>query len=557
MVTKKKGLARYLLPMILMFVLIFAFQCKKEVFITQGLKGGTLKTIMAWGQLTFNLNPFMSPGNRLAIASEIYESLVNIPFSGMETPLLATSYYWTKDNKILVMKLRKDVKWSDGEAFTSKDVVFTFNYIKDHKGLDQFAVWEPVKQLKKVNAISRNEVGFEFNTVNTPHLLAISKQPIVPEHIWAKINEPEIFTNNEPVGTGPFLFDKFSQENNIMYGMRNPDYWNPEKPFADVIEIRSVKDNNLCLLSMLNDEVDWSYTFVPDVKKVWVDKDPNNNRSWKPSINTVIWFMNTSKQPFSDPKFRKALAYALDKDLMSENVYQGIGAAHATGIPPGIRNEWVSDETNKRSYNYDPKKAKELLAGLGYAIKNGALHGPDNKPVREFKILVGAGWTDYIDLAQLIGDNLKVLGIRTTIDQQPWNTYYPSFQTGTYDTGIIAGQDIGPTPYYMYASHFGEIKPVGNTNFSRIVNNDILKALDAYQTTIDIKIRKKAMDVISNFMVDEVPYIPLTNATSHNLFNEKRFVGWPSDTNPYAQGAADTQEGALILSSVYMKKSVK
>lgn len=550
---KKNNIFKALL-IIFSFVLLISFNCKKQTTVNQGVKGGTVKVVMPWGQLTFNLNPFMSIGNRLAITSEIYESLIYIPFSGIETPLLAEEYYWTNKNRTLVMKLRKNVEWSDGRPFTSKDVEFTFNYIKEHKGLDQFGVWESVKQLKNVSAKTKYEVSFEFEEVNTPHLAAITKQPIVPEHLWADVADPAIYLNENSVGTGPFLFEKFSAENNIVYAKRNSNYWQTERPYANAIELRSVKDNNICLLTMLNDEADWSYTYIQNAKKVWSDKDPEYNKSWKPSINTVIWFMNSTKPPFNNPKFKRALGYAIDKDLMSENIYQGIGDAHPTGIPESIRNEWITKETKKRSYSYDPKRAQDLLKQLGYIKKGNVLHDPDGNPVRRFKILVGAGWTDYIGLAQIIGNNLKELGIDSVIDQQPWNTYYPSFQTGTYDTGIIAGQDIGPTPYYMYASHFGEIKNIGNTNFSRIEKKEILEALDNFQKSVDIYTRKEAIEIISNFIVEEVPYIPLTNATSHNLFNEKRFVGWPSDMNPYAQGAPDTQGGSLTLSSVYLRE---
>lgn len=538
---------------ILFTVILLFLGCKKEQVEMVGERGGTVKAVMPWGQLTFSLNPFMTSGNRLGIVAEIYECLIFISLTGKEYPLLATSYKWTNNNLDLVVDLRRGVQWSDGEAFTSKDVVFTFNYVKEHKALDQLGIWEPVKGLKSVEANGRYGVVFKFSVVNTPHLGPITTQLVVPEHIWVKVEDPSKYTNEDPVGTGPFFFKSFSQENNIIYGERNPNYWNKGKPYVDTVEMHSVKDNNLCLLAMLKGEADWSYTFVPNAKEVWVEKDAENNRYWKPVVNSVIWYINNEKPPLDNPKFRKALGLAVDKELMSENVYNGIGAAHSTGIPDNQQDEWIPGKLKKKAYEYDTDGAQKLLAEIGYQKRGDTLYGPDGEPVRNIKVLVGAGWTDYIGLAQIIVDNLKEIGISATIDQQPWNTYYPSFQTGTYDTGICWGQGIGPSPYFIFIRNFGEVKEEGNTNFSRYIKEDILNSLDAYQQNSDPKILKESISTILKLMLDDVPYIPLTNATSHNLFSEARFVGWPSESNPYADGAPDTQAGAIILSNVHLK----
>ncbi|MCK4796926.1 MAG: hypothetical protein KAT05_06060, partial [Spirochaetes bacterium] len=313
------------------------------------------------------------------------------------------------------------------------------------------------------------------------------------------------------------------------------------------------KDNNLCLLSMLKGEADWTYTHIQNIKEVWAKKNPEKNKYWNPVVNSVIWYLNNEKPPFDNPRFRKALAMALDKELMSENIYHGIGAAHVTGIPDNQQDEWIPNELKNKAYTYNPEGALELLAEIDYKKVGEKLIGPDGKPVKSFKILVGAGWTDYIGLAQIIVDNLKKIGITATIDQQPRNTYFPSFQTGTYETGICWGQGIGSTPYQIYIRNFGEIKEEGNTNFCRYIKDDILGALSTFQQTSDLKVRKKAMAIIIKLMLEDVPYIPLTNATSHNVFSEERYTGWPSESNPYADGAPDTQAGAIILSSIHLK----
>ena len=80
--------------------------------------------------------------------------------------------------------------------------------------------------------------------------------------------------------------------------------------------------------------------------------------------------------------------------------------------------------------------------------------GKDGKPLPTFKILVGAGWTDFITMAQVMSNNLKELGIDSTIDQQAWSSYAGGLQTGTYDMGISWGWGTAETPYNLFFQSF-------------------------------------------------------------------------------------------------------
>lgn len=530
--------------------------CKKNQVDNMVNKGGELKVVMPWGKLVFNLNPFMTPPNRLAIVSEIYECLIyinNTSSASKEYPLLATSYKWTGNNHNLVFNLRRGVQWNDGSLFTSKDIVFTFNYIKEHKVLDQYGIWDQNEGLQTVEADGRFKVIFKYSFVNKPHFDTLSKVLIIPKHVWKKIEKPLTYTNENPIGTGPFLYKNFSHKDNIIYGEKNPNYWNETKPYVDSIEIHSMRDNNQCLVSMLKGDMDWSFACISNIEEKWVSKNKKNNKYWSPSVNTVIWYLNTKKPPLDNSGFRKAFGMAVNKELMAKNVYNEEETAHPTGIPENQQDKWISGELNDKVYVYNPKKAQDLLEEIGYIKKDNILMNTDGKRIRNFKILVGSGWTDYIKLAKIIIENLKELGITATIDQQPWDIYFSSLQTGTYDTGICWGQGYGPNPYYIYVKNLSSIKERGNTNFSRYINNNIINSLDNYQKNTDPIILKKSIDTIITCVLENVPYIPLTNATSHHIFNETRFIGWPSDLNPYADGAPDHQGGAIILSSVYLK----
>src|SRR5581483_11030021 len=122
----------------------------------------------------------------------------------------------------LVVTTRKNAKWSDGKAFTPADVVFTFNYVKANPSIDVGGVWGGTT-LKSVKATGKNEVTFRFSKPDTPALVILSTQFIVPKHIWSSIKDPATATNTSPVGTGPFTMDSYSATT-IVY-KKNPHYW--------------------------------------------------------------------------------------------------------------------------------------------------------------------------------------------------------------------------------------------------------------------------------------------------------------------------------------------
>src|SRR6266567_1134786 len=151
---------------------------------------------------TCGFNPFNSSVNFLS-AGTVYEELtfVNGLKSGQTTDWLASSYKWSNGNKTLTVTIRPGVKWSDGKPLTAGDVLFTFNLLKAHPGLDLNASWSILKDVKR----SGDKVTFDFKDSAVPYFYYIAGQtPIVPQHVWASISNPVTFKDTHPVGTGPF-----------------------------------------------------------------------------------------------------------------------------------------------------------------------------------------------------------------------------------------------------------------------------------------------------------------------------------------------------------------
>ena len=517
--------------------------------------GGTLKVVEPWGSFTRSSNPFPPAGGQKlpGTNSLVYEYLFFINnVTGEEVPVLGVSYTWSKGNLELTVKTRQGVLWSDGKPFSARDVAFTFNYLKKYPALDINGLWAKTEGLEQVKAVDDHTVVFSFSKVNTPLFRSIASQAIVPEHIWSKIDNPVTYVNENPIGTGPFLLKSSSPQSAIY--VKNPNYWMKGRPYIDKVVYQAVKSNDTGLLMMLRDEADVSYLYIPDVVKTFVARNPKVHHYWWPVTNDNILYFNTAKKILDQPAFRKAVGMALDKDLMAKRVYYGaVSAADPSGIIPAQQGEWL-DADLKAAYSYDPQGAKQVLQKAGFTWDaQGNLLGPNGETLPTFKILVGAGWTDYISMAQIISQNLTKLGIHTSIDQEPFSSYMASLMSGTYDTAICWGTGSGPTPYYFYyrelspqfsASKIGENAA---SDYTRFTDPKVTQALAAYRATSDPVAQHKAITTIVRVVVSQVPFVPLNGRMHFLVYNESRFIGWPSAKNPYNDASAMEEIGALFM----------
>jgi len=221
-----------------------------------------------------NYNPF-SPNNLLA--GYFYEPLMVMNnYSCQPVPWLATDYKWN-DPQTLVFTIRDGVKWSDGQAFTPDDVVFTMNLLKKVPAFDQQGLW---KALDSVTA-DGNVVTFKFKEPSVPMFTRVLSQVILPKHIWEPLPDPTTFTNEQAVGTGPFMPSTFNGQ--LLEIKRNPDYWQADKIKVEKIQFhQSAGGNEVENLKLAKGEYDFNAMFVPNIAKAFVAKDPAHFHYWFP-----------------------------------------------------------------------------------------------------------------------------------------------------------------------------------------------------------------------------------------------------------------------------------
>ncbi len=356
--------------------------------------GGSLSMSLADDDVT-SFDPVV-PFDNMSIWTMllIYDQLIRVGPDGLSLEGgLAESWDVSEDNLTYTFHLRQ-TNFHDGTPATSADAEFAINRViqPDDSG------W-----------------AFLFSAVDTvsapdPETLVITlKQPWAPFEADLALYGASIFPKaafdaegeelwQHPIGTGPFMFDRWDKGSQIVL-KKNPEYWDEGKPYLDELVFKVLTDSNARLLQLQGGELDIA-TDVPFNQIEPLSANPDFTLIPDAVAKFTYMGLNTKRAPLDDKNFRQALNYAVDKDVIINNILFGAGQPATTYLPlmPGHDPEAVG-------YPYDLEKAKALLADS--AGKDGFT----------LSILTTVGDAVDAQVAQLVQASLQQLGGTITIEQ--------------------------------------------------------------------------------------------------------------------------------------------
>lgn len=507
------------------------------------------------GDFTNGFSPYSATSNYGA-QGMIYETLLFFNrMDGTTKPWLAQSYQLSSDAKTITFNLRKDVKWSDGTAFSSADVVFTLQMLKQYPGADTNNLWQTIKT---VAAPDSSTVVVNLKTAFSPILWYLAGQTwIVSKSHWANVGDPSKYADTSPVGTGPFKLKSFSPQ--LIDLVKNTGYWQPGKPAVSELRYPSFDSNTSAELLLAHKEVDWTGLFTPNIQQTYVSKDPNTNHYWFPNRNIVMLYLNTAKAPFNQLAVRQAISDSIDRTQLykvAESGYEPV--ANPTGLVLPANKSFLDPTYASNSFTLDTAKSNQLLTGEGFTKGSDGIYADKSGKKLSFTINVVTGWTDWVTEDQIIASNLKAIGIDARVNSLSYNAYFSALQTGSYDM-TISWTNPGPTPYYLYQSLLNSVNtaPIGkiaSSNFERWSDPATDQYLNQYATTADPAIQQKAIAGLEKVMVTQLPSIPLVFGATWNEYSTSNFTGWPTASNAYASPAPfdfpDSEIVALNLKPV-------
>jgi peptide/nickel transport system substrate-binding protein len=500
----------------------------------EALKGGssilTIQGDAGDPTLTENFNPFSSTqleGTRL-----IYEPL-EIPSSvnGTYIPFLATSYAFT-NSTTLVYTLRSGVKWSDGQAFSAADVVFTFDLLKKVVALDTTGVWT---QLKDVTSAG-NKVTMTFKSPSVPFAATVAQVPIVPAHIWKSVANPAKYTNTKPVGTGPFTLESFAPTEYTE--AKNTTYWSVNTIAPTAINFPAQSSNQSTnQLDVTSGKFDWSYNFLPNVKQTYVAKDPAHNTYWFPPGGTIGLYLNLTKAAYQNVDFRQGISLALDRTTIAQKAVNGYTtAASLSGlILPNLQSFLDPSLPNSGLVQQSTTKAAAAFQKAGYTTSGGKL--TKNGKQVTLKISMPGNFSDWVAAATEVKTELSKVGIAVTLDEPQYAQYEQEIGSGSFDAAI-GGFGGSGSPYTDFNNAFNSqyaapLNTATVNNFERFESPDVDKDLAALATATTTAAQNQDTYKLEQMMYSQQPVILLYYGGSWGLFSTKNFTGWPSAANTY------------------------
>jgi peptide/nickel transport system substrate-binding protein len=499
-----------------------------------------------------NFNPLLEAGNvRWPTRRAMYEPLLVFnPLRGEYVPWLAESYRWNDDRTELRFTIRRGVRWSDGTPFTSADVVFTFELLARHKGLDLRELW---RHLRRVSAPDEHTVVVELARRHVPALEPVAHQPIVPAHVWSKVADPVAFPNEDPVATGPFTEVRFFSPQAYEIG-RNPHYWQPGRPGPQALRFRAFPANDQEILALLHDELDWAGTFLPAVERLYVRRDPQHHRWWFPPIGaTVFLYPNTARPPLDDVRVRKALSLAIDRKLLVDVAMHGYaGQVDATALSDAFARfrdpqapapgDWVA---------FDPARAERLLDQAGLVRgPDGWRRGRDGAALA-LALEVPAGFSDWVAAAQIVRRGLRRVGLDVALRASEHNTWWDRLQSGEF-TLSVGWSEVATTPWGFYRALMSTEtrKPPGQPaaeNWHRFALAEADTLLAALSETDEPGRERALVAELGRLFAAHAPAVPLFVGPSLGEFSTARFTGFPDAQNPYAPLSPSSDPQSLLV----------
>lgn len=490
------------------------------------------------GDYQINFNPW-SPSNIGGVGT-IYESLFFITNVNTKDPkpLLGKSSEWNDDGTQLTITLRDGATWSDGEPFTSKDVVFTLDMLKKQKALNSIGY----DGTAKADGDDKVVVSFDKPSfVLGPNLLG--KTWIVPEHLWKDI-DPTTDVVREPVGTGPYTLGTFKAQAFTLEA--NKKYWDGA-PAVKTIRYLSLSGNTAGADALKQGSIDWQTGPVPNMDDIPANYNGYDGITVGQNQMALLTCANTDlgcAGPQTDPAVRHAIADAINRKQLNSLAFENT----ASEISPTFALTTTQKDTISKDIepavmpeSADTDAAASTLEDAGWKKGSDGIYAKDGKKL-SLTVEVVTGWTDYITAIDTMTQQLKAAGIELKAQQSSWNEWTDKKTKGNFELAIDSlGQGPTANPYYLYNNYFttantAKVGAAAPMNISRYSNPDVDKAIAKLATINpeDTAATQPELDTIQEHIVEDLPYIPVMTGGTTSEFHAAKFTGWPTEDDLYA-----------------------
>lgn len=424
---------------------------------------------------------------------------------------LAEEISWL-DERTLEVKLRKGILFHDGVEMTADDVVFTFERIIQENAIEYPQPHTSLRRglitpLESTERIDDYTVVMHFSAPWPPALQMLVHQQIVPKHYLEEVGTQGFIEH--PIGAGPFKFVSADPDLQEIVVERFDDYYGgaPDLPpvgpaCVDRAIFRTIPDALTRAAAVRAGEVDIIQAVPLDVAEVLVEASGVQVRT-APGTRPVWMDMNVGQPPFDDVRVRQALNYAVDKERIIEEVYDGRAFALAGPLSPF--NNFASDALEP--YPWDPDKALSLLAEAGWADSDG--DGILDRQDQPFVLTLDT-LELWRPLAEAVAGQLQTIGIDATIRFWDRSVISPRLLAGERMAYLDGWGDsaFDPVGHFEAKWHaYVEGQPYGRGNYSGYDNGRVNELIRMGEVTADPSDRQRIYDEAQEIIYEEAPAV--------------------------------------------------
>ena len=431
-----------------------------------------------------SLDPHIAEGaGTREVLFNVFEGLVKPDENGNLNPAVASEYTISDDGLMYTFTLRDGIKFHNGNPVTVEDIKYSIDRCAG-AGEDE-ALVSAFSNVESTNIIDDTHVEINLKEADTDFLSYLTTA-IIPN------NSADTIETN-PIGTGPYMYVSRSPQENIVL-KKFDDYWDGDNA-ANIVNVTfKIESNNDAVVMDLEGG---SIDMFARLTSTQCDQLSDSFEIYEGEMNLVqALYLNNAVKPFDDVRVRQALCYAIDPQSIMDFVSDGKGVELGSSMYPSFK-KYYMEELND-TYNQDIDKAKELLSEAGY---------PDGF---EFTITVPSNYTQHVDTAQVIAEELKEIGVTANISQVEWNSWLSDVYTNRDFESTVIGVDASTLNAPALLSRFVSTDEKNFINFNNTdYDSSYQKAVEATDDDVKTQYFKECETILStdaaNVYIQDLP----------------------------------------------------
>ncbi|HOY69259.1 MAG TPA: peptide-binding protein [Methylotenera sp.] len=437
-----------------------------------------------------------------AIASNIFNSLLKYDKKLDLTGELAQSWEVSPDKKTITFHLKPNLKWADGKALTSEDVLFTWQKVTDDNTRTPYGA--DYKLVIKAETPDANTFRVTYEAPYAPALDSWAGLHILPKHLLKDQDINTTAFKRNPVGSHYYKLESWKNNQHLTL-TRNANATQGQARINKLIT-RIIPDKASQFLELSADNIDMMGLNPIQYSRVLpARKELSKNMGLYKELGNGYTYMgfNLKRKPFDDVRVRQAINYAINKQEIIDGVLLGLGEPIASPYKPGTR--WSNPAL--KPYSYDPEKARQLLKEAGFSDSNAdGILEKDGKPF-SFEILTNQNKEREMS-AVLIQRRLKEVGIEVNIRALEWASFLGRFIEPREFDAVILGWGLGLEPDQYGMWHSSQQAPK-QFNFISYNNPKVDTLLEAGRLELNPDKRQMIYHQLAEILLEDSPIIYL------------------------------------------------